>query len=123
VARNSGGALAAILTAFFPLPPIGGNGDLSAKQALSADRPMITTSAGRGPVSAACALARTGARRMAHNIPLMPVDACEVRPRRDHRGVNLISDALPFGRCGMASQTQSATRLTTRSFAAAHITL
>jgi len=35
---------------------------------------------------------------MAHNIPLMPVDACEVRPRRDHRGVNLISDALPFGR-------------------------
>jgi hypothetical protein len=22
----------------------------------------------------------------------------EVRPRRDHRGVNLISDALPFGR-------------------------
>jgi hypothetical protein len=45
---------------------------------------------------------------MAHNIPLMPVDAYEVRPRRDHRGVNLISDALPFGRCGMASQTQSA---------------
>ncbi len=35
---------------------------------------------------------------MAHNIPLMPVDAYEVRPRRDHRGVNLISDALPFGR-------------------------
>jgi hypothetical protein len=23
---------------------------------------------------------------------------CEVRPRKDHRGVNLISDALPFGR-------------------------
>jgi hypothetical protein len=22
----------------------------------------------------------------------------EVRPRKDHRGVNLISDALPFGR-------------------------
>jgi hypothetical protein len=22
----------------------------------------------------------------------------EIRPRRDHRGVNLISDALPFGR-------------------------
>ena len=29
---------------------------------------------------------------------LMPVHACEVRPRRDHRGVNLISNALPFGR-------------------------
>ena len=23
--------------------------------------------------------------------------ASEVRPRKDHRGVNLISDALPFG--------------------------
>jgi hypothetical protein len=22
----------------------------------------------------------------------------EIRPRKDHRGVNLISDALPFGR-------------------------
>jgi hypothetical protein len=22
---------------------------------------------------------------------------CEVRPRKDHRGVDLISDALPFG--------------------------
>ena len=35
---------------------------------------------------------------VAHNIPLMPVHAYEVRPRRDHRGVNLISDTLPFGR-------------------------
>ena len=24
----------------------------------------------------------------------------EVRPRKDHRGVDLISDALPFGRLG-----------------------
>jgi hypothetical protein len=24
--------------------------------------------------------------------------ACEIRPRKDHRGINLISDALPFGR-------------------------
>jgi hypothetical protein len=24
--------------------------------------------------------------------------AYEIRPRKDHRGVNLISDALPFGR-------------------------
>ena len=31
---------------------------------------------------------------------LMPVHAYEVRPRRDHRGVNLISNALPFGRLG-----------------------
>jgi hypothetical protein len=60
---------------------------------------------------------------MAHNIPLMPVDAYEVRPRREHRGVNLISDALPFGRCGMASQRESATQSTTQSIAAAHIAL
>ena len=25
----------------------------------------------------------------------MSVEACEVRPRKDHRGVDLISDALP----------------------------
>ena len=28
----------------------------------------------------------------------MPVHAYEGRPRRDHRGVNLISNGLPFGR-------------------------
>jgi hypothetical protein len=27
-----------------------------------------------------------------------PQHAYKIRPRRDHRGVNLISDALPFGR-------------------------
>ncbi len=27
----------------------------------------------------------------------MPKHVYEVRPRKDHRGVNLISDALPFG--------------------------
>jgi hypothetical protein len=26
-----------------------------------------------------------------------PAHVYEVRPRKDHRGVNLISDALPFG--------------------------
>jgi len=26
------------------------------------------------------------------------INLYEVRPRRDHRGVDLISDALPFGR-------------------------
>jgi hypothetical protein len=31
-----------------------------------------------------------------------PLHVFEVRPRRDHRGVHLVSDALPFGRlcCG-----------------------
>ena len=28
----------------------------------------------------------------------MPAQAYEVRPRKDHRGVDLISTALPFGR-------------------------
>ena len=28
----------------------------------------------------------------------IPADAYEVRPRKDRRGVDLISDALPFGR-------------------------
>jgi len=27
-----------------------------------------------------------------------PAHVYEVRPRKDHRGVNLISDVLPFGR-------------------------
>ncbi len=29
---------------------------------------------------------------------MSPVHVYEVRPRKDHRGVTLISDALPFGR-------------------------
>ena len=29
----------------------------------------------------------------------------EVRPRKDHRGVNLISDALPFGRLPTTTPT------------------
>ena len=57
------------------------------------------------------------------NHVLHPMHVYEVRPRRGKRGVDLISDALPFGRSGTVSQTQSATRLTTRSFAAAHIAL
>jgi hypothetical protein len=28
----------------------------------------------------------------------IPMHIYEVRPRRDHRGVDLISDVLPFGR-------------------------
>ena len=30
--------------------------------------------------------------------PTNPLHIYEVRPRKDHRGVDLISDALPFGR-------------------------
>jgi hypothetical protein len=47
----------------------------------------------------------------------------EVRTRKDHRGVDLISDALPFGRRGMVSQTQSAMQLAMQSFSAVHTML
>jgi hypothetical protein len=47
----------------------------------------------------------------------------EVHPVTDHRGFDLISDALHSVGCGMVSQTPSATPLTTRSFAAARIAL
>jgi hypothetical protein len=30
--------------------------------------------------------------------PMQPTHVYEVRPRKDHRGVDLISDELPFGR-------------------------
>ena len=44
----------------------------------------------------------------------------EVCPHKDHRGVDLISDALPFGRLWYGElETQS----TTQSFTAAHMTL
>ena len=45
----------------------------------------------------------------------------EVRPRKDHRGVDLISDALPFAVGGRAAgQTRPATPLITRNSIAAH---
>ena len=34
---------------------------------------------------------------MPPNQALQPMPVYEVRPRKDHRGVNLISDALKFG--------------------------
>jgi len=37
--------------------------------------------------------------RLKNELPTVQVmHTYEVRPRRDHRGVDLISDALPFGR-------------------------
>ena len=41
----------------------------------------------------------------------------ELRPRKDKRGVALISDALPFGRLWYADQTQPAMPLTTDGIA------
>ena len=42
----------------------------------------------------------------------------QIRPRKDHRGVDLISDALPFGRL---LYTQVSHAVGTRSFTAVHI--
>jgi len=37
--------------------------------------------------------------RLKNKFPAVRVmHACEIRPRKDHRGADLISDALPFGR-------------------------
>ena len=40
----------------------------------------------------------------------------QIRPRSDKRGVDLISDALPFVVSGIPSQTQSAIQSATQSF-------
>ena len=50
-----------------------------------------------------------------------PMHVYAVRRRKDYRSVDLISDVLPFGRLGKASQTRSATQLTTRNSKAGHI--
>jgi hypothetical protein len=44
----------------------------------------------------------------------------EVRPRNDKRGVDLISEVLPFSRPCMASRTRSATLSATQSITADH---
>jgi hypothetical protein len=45
----------------------------------------------------------------------------EVCPRSDHRGVDLISQALPFGRLWYGEPDAIAMQSDTRSIAAAHI--
>jgi hypothetical protein len=47
----------------------------------------------------------------------------EVRPRKDKRGVDLISDALPFGRLWYGEPAQSVMRLAMGSIAVAHMML
>ena len=46
----------------------------------------------------------------------------EVRPRKDHRGFDLVSDALPFGRLRYG-EPDAISNAATRSFAVAHIAL
>jgi hypothetical protein len=50
------------------------------------------------------------------NQTIQPRQVYEVRPRKDHRGVDLISDVLPFGRLWLRlNQTLGATQSDTRS--------
>jgi len=44
----------------------------------------------------------------------------EVRPRTDHRGVDLISDALPFGRLWYGEPNAVSNAMATRCTAADH---
>jgi hypothetical protein len=46
----------------------------------------------------------------------------EVRPRKDKRGVDLISDALPFGRLWYGEPNAVATQSITQSSTADHTT-
>ena len=49
------------------------------------------------------------------------VHVYEVRPRKDKRGVDLMSDVLPLVAYGTTDRMQSATQSDMRSIAAAHI--
>src|SRR3989442_477268 len=52
---------------------------------------------------------------------ISPQHSYEVRPRADRRGVDLISEALPFGSYGRASLMQSLTQWATSNVSAGHI--
>jgi len=52
-----------------------------------------------------------------------PLHIYEIRPRKDHRGVILNSDALPFGQLWYAGRMQSAMPSGTRCTAAIHMML
>jgi hypothetical protein len=43
-------------------------------------------------------VSRNDANGLKHGKVMQPAHVYQVRPRKDHRGVDLISDALPFGR-------------------------
>src|SRR5437762_5302271 len=51
----------------------------------------------------------------------MPKRIYEIRSRKDHRGVNLISDALPFGRLWYGEPNESPMQSTTRDSTAGHM--
>jgi hypothetical protein len=53
---------------------------------------------------------------------MQPMHVYEVRPRKDHRGVDLISNALPFGRLWYGEPNAIArTQWATQSIAFVHM--
>ena len=52
-----------------------------------------------------------------------PMHVYEVRPRKDHRGVDLISDALPFGRLWYGEPNAVSNAIGSRSITVAHMML
>jgi hypothetical protein len=63
------------------------------------------------------------AQRKTPLITSISVNVYEIPPRKDHRGVNLISDALPFNRLWYTGRMQSAMQSDTRNSTADHIML
>jgi hypothetical protein len=55
------------------------------------------------------------------NHAMQPMHVYEVRPRKDHRGVDLISDALPFGRLWYGEPNAVSNAMATRCTAADHM--
>jgi hypothetical protein len=55
--------------------------------------------------------------------PTISTHVYEIRPRADKRGIDLISDVLPYSHCGMPGQTQSAMPSALPSLTAGHMML
>jgi hypothetical protein len=53
----------------------------------------------------------------------IPAHVYEVRPRKDKRGVDLISDVLPFGRLWYSEPDESVMQSVTQGFSAVHMML
>jgi hypothetical protein len=52
---------------------------------------------------------------------MQPTHVYEIRPRKDQRGFDLISDALPFGRLWYGEPNAISNAMGTQSIAAGHM--
>ena len=55
------------------------------------------------------------------NAPEREMHIYEIHPRKDHRGISLISDVLPFDRLWYGEPDAISNAIATQSFTAAHI--